>query len=56
MTTYNELKGFKGDIRISNLSLALVEEFDDHMREVNGDSAGGCNPYYIVLRTIILDM
>lgn len=56
MTTYNVLKEFKENIRISDISLPFIEKFDDHMREVNGNSAGGRNPKHKNLRTIILDM
>lgn len=56
MTTYNVLKEFKENIRISDISLPFIEKFDDHMREVNGNSAGGRNPKHKNLRTVILDM
>jgi hypothetical protein len=50
------LKEFKENIRISDISLPFIEKFDDHMREVNGNSAGGRNPKHKNLRTVILDM
>lgn len=56
MTTYNVLKEFQENIRISDISLPFIEKFDDHMREVNGNSAGGRNPKHKNLRTVILDM
>lgn len=56
MTTYNILKEFKADFRICDISLSLIENFDDHMREVNGNSAGGRNPKHKNLRTVILDI
>lgn len=56
MTTYNVLKEFKENIRISDISLPFIEQFDDHMREVNGNSPGGRNPKHKNLRTVILDM
>lgn len=56
MTTYNVLKEFKENIRISDMSLPFIEKFDDHMREVNGNSADGRNPKHKNLRTVILDM
>lgn len=56
MTTYNVLKEFKDNIRISDISLPFIEKFDDHMREVNGNSAGGRNPKHKNLGTVILDM
>lgn len=56
MTTHNVLKGFRKDFLISDISLSFIEEFDDHMREVNGNSSGGRNPKHKNLRTAILDM
>lgn len=56
MTTYNVLKEFQENIRISDISLPFIEKFDDHMREVNGNSPGGRNPKHKNLRTVILDM
>lgn len=56
MTTYNVMKEFRSEIRISDISLSLIENFDDHMREVNGNSSGGRNPKHKNLRTVILDM
>lgn len=56
MTTYNVLKEFQKNIRISDISLPFIEKFDDHMREVNGNSPGGRNPKHKNLRTVILDM
>ena len=56
MTTHNVLKEFREDFLISDISLSFIEEFDDHMREVNGNSSGGRNPKHKNLRTVILDM
>ena len=56
MTTYNVMKEFRREIRICDISLSLIENFDDHMREVNGNSSGGRNPKHKNLRTVILDM
>ena len=56
MTTYNVMKEFRSEIRICDISLSLIENFDDHMREVNGNSSGGRNPKHKNLRTVILDM
>ena len=56
MTTYNVLKEFRKEFRISDISLTLIENFDNHMREVNGNSAGGRNPKHKNLRTVILDI
>lgn len=56
MTTHNVLKEFREDFKISDISLSFIEEFDDHMREVNGNSGGGRNPKHKNLRTVILDM
>ena len=44
MTTYNVMKEFRKEFRICDMSLSLIEKFDDHMREVNGNSSGGRNP------------
>lgn len=55
-TTYIVLKEFKENIRISDISLPFIEKFDDHMREENGNSAGGRNPKHKNLRIVILDM
>lgn len=56
MTTHNVLKEFKDDFKISDISLSFIEEFDDHMREVNGNSGGGRNPKHKNFRTVVLDM
>ena len=56
MTTYNVLKEFRKEFRISDISLTLIENFDNYMREVNGNSAGGRNPKHKNLRTVILDI
>lgn len=56
MTTHNVLKEFREDFLISDISLSFIEEFDDHMREVNGNAGGGRNPKHKNLRTVILDM
>ena len=56
MTTYNVLKEFKPEFRISDLTLSFVEEFDDFMAEQRGNEPGGRNPKHKNLRTVILDM
>lgn len=56
MTTFNVLKEFKTEFRISDISLSFIEQFDDHMREVNGNSPGGRNPKHKNFRTVILDI
>lgn len=56
MTTYNVMKEFRKEFRICDVSLSLIEKFDDHMREVNGNSSGGRNPKHKNLRTVILDI
>lgn len=56
MTTYNVMKEFRSEFRICDISLSLIEKFDDHMREVNGNSSGGRNPKHKNLRTVILDI
>lgn len=56
MTTYNVLKEFRSEFRISDISLSLIEDFDNHMHEVNGNSPGGRNPKHKNLRTVILDI
>ena len=35
-TTYNILKEFRSEILISDISLSLIENFDDYMQEVRG--------------------
>lgn len=55
-TTYNILKEFKNDILISDISLSLIEDFDDYMVEVRGNAPGGRNPKHKNLRTVILDI
>ena len=55
-TTYNILKEFKSDILISDISLSLIENFDDYMKEVRGNASGGRNPKHKNLRTVILDI
>lgn len=55
-TTYNVLKEFRNDFLLSDISLSFIEEFDDHMKEVNGNSSGGRNPKHKNMRTVILDM
>lgn len=56
MITHNVLKEFREDFKILDISLSFIEEFDDHMREVNGNSGGGRNPKRKNQRTVILDM
>ena len=56
MTTYNMMKEFRKEFRICDVSLSLIEKFDDHMREINGNSSGGRNPKHKNLRTVILDI
>lgn len=56
MTTYNVMKEFNKNIRICDLSLSLIENFDYHMRIVNGNSNGGRQPKHKNLRTVILDI
>ena len=56
MTTFNVLKEYKKEFRISDISLSFIESFDDHMREINGKSPGGRNPKHKNLRTVILDI
>ena len=56
MTTFNVLKEFKSEFRISDISLSFIKQFDDHMREVNGNSPGGRNPKHKNFRTVILDI
>ena len=56
MTTYKVMKEFKSDFRINDISLELIEKFDEHMRDVNGNSSGGRNPKHKNLRTVILDI
>ena len=56
MTTYNVLKAYVADFLISDINLTFIEEFDDHMRDVNNNSNGGRNPKHKNLRTAILDM
>ena len=56
MTTYNVMKEFRKEFRICDVSLSLIEKFDDHMRDINGNSSGGRNPKHKNLRTVILDI
>lgn len=56
MTTYNVMKEFRAEFRICDVSLSLIEQFDRHMSEVNGNSSGGRNPKHKNLRTVILDI
>ncbi|MEI8272511.1 MAG: site-specific integrase [Paludibacter sp.] len=56
MTTYNVLKTYLDDFLISDINLTFIEEFDDYMRDVNGNANGGRNPKHKNLRTVILDM
>lgn len=55
-TTYNILKEFRSEILISDISLSLIENFDDYMQEVRGNASGGRNPKHKNLRTVILDI
>jgi len=54
--TFNVLKEFKTEFRICDMSLSLIEKFDEHMRDVNGNSPGGRTPKHKNLRTVILDI
>ena len=56
MTTYHILKEFKSEIRISDISLSLIEDFDDYMARVRGNASGGRNPKHKTLRAVILDI
>lgn len=44
MTTYNVLKEFREEFLLSDISLSFIEEFDDHLKEVNGNSSSDRNP------------
>ncbi len=56
MTTYRVLQKFKKEFRICDITLDLIEKFDEHMRSVNGNAAGGRHPKHKNIRTVILDI
>ncbi len=56
MTTYRVLKEFKEDFLISDINLSLIEDFDEHMKLVNGNAPGGRHPKHKNIKTVILDM
>lgn len=56
MRTYNVMRDFRKEFRICDISLSLIEKFDDHMQEVNGISSGGRNLKHKNFRTVILDI
>lgn len=55
-TTYNVLKEFRPEFKISDLNLEFIEEFDDYMAEQRGNAPGGRSPKHRNLRSVILDM
>lgn len=55
-TTYNVIKAFRPNLKISDISLSLIEEFDTYMAEVNGNANGGRAIRHQNLKTVILDM
>ena len=55
-TTYNILKEFRPEFKISDINLTFVEDFDDYMRDVRGNTNGGRNPKHKNLRSAIIDM
>ncbi len=56
MTTYRVMKEFREEFKISDVSLDMIEKFDEYMRDVNGNSVGGRHPKHKNLRTVILDI
>lgn len=54
--TFNILKEFRSEFKICDISLSLIEKFDEHMRDVNKNSPGGRTPKHKNLRTVILDI
>lgn len=55
-TTYNVLKAFRPNLRISDINLSFIEEFDAYMTEVNGNTNGGKAIRHQNLKTVLLDM
>lgn len=55
-TTYNVLKAFRPNLRISDINLSFIEEFDAYMTEVNGNANGGKAIRHQNLKTVLLDM
>ena len=55
-TTYNVLKAFRLNLRISDINLSFIEEFDAYMTEVNGNANGGKAIRHQNLKTVLLDM
>ncbi len=55
-TTYNVIKAFRPNLKISDINLSLIEEFDTYMTEVNGNANGGRAIRHQNLKTVILDM
>ena len=56
MTTYRMMKKFRAELKISDISLETIEKFDEYMRDVNGNTAGGRQPKHKNLRSVILDI
>lgn len=56
MNTYKALKSFRTRIDITDIDLSFIEEFDKHLRDVNGNSNGGRTTKHQNLKTVILDM
>lgn len=56
VTTENVLKKFRSEIRISDISLSLIEDFDNYLCYTRNNKAGGRSPKHKNLRTVIRDV
>lgn len=56
ITTENVLKKFKREIRISDISLSLIEDFDNYLCYTRNNKAGGRSTKHKNLRTVIRDV
>jgi len=56
MNTLVILRGFRRKLSIGDISLKLIEDFDQYMCEEKGNAPGGRQPKHRNLRAVILDM
>ena len=55
-TTYNVLKEFRSELKISDITLSFIEDFDDYMAVERGNASGGRNPRHKNICSVIHDM
>lgn len=54
--TLNILKGYRRELSIRDISLKLIEDFDQYMCEEKGNAPGGRQPKHRNIRAVVLDI